>query len=438
MVSLLRSRPDEPPKRSMASSSVRSILMRLLRYLLIAVVLAAAGINLWAWYHYREANRALERYHFPQAYAHYTQALQVWRWSAALHFQAARAARRAGLYTQAEQHLAEYQRLQGASADSTRPLALERLLLQAQSGDIAAVDELLWRHVEKNTPETTLVLEALARGYARVLRVSAAMRCLHMILEREPENVEALTLTGKTIQKGGGEQEDAIKYYRRAVELDPERDDARLSLAQLITRDRPEEAHSHFAYLLARQPTNTEVTVGLAKADWMRGQTEKARQLLEDVLAREPSHSAALTTLGNIALVSGNLAEAETLLRKAIAADPANRDAHNRLYQCLSQQPDKEKEAAEQAAVKERVEADLTRLGTIISKEMAQKPNDAQLHYEIGSFYLRYGKPKVGVRWLQSALKLQPEHQPSHQALYDYYQRIGDREKAEQHRSQLH
>jgi tetratricopeptide (TPR) repeat protein len=69
---------------------------------------------------------------------------------------------------------------------------------------------------------------------------------------------------------------------------------------------------------------------------------------------------------------------------------------------------------------------------------MAQNPNDAKLHYEIGSFYLRYGKPKVGVRWLQSALKLKPDHQPSHQALYDYYQRMGDWEKAEQHRSQLH
>ncbi len=411
---------------------------RLLRFLVIGLVLAAAGINLWAWHHYREASHALERYHFSQSYSHFTQALQVWRWSASLHFQAARAARRAGLYAEAEQQLAEYQRLHGATADAALPLALERLLLQAQSGDIAAVDELLWSHVEKNPPETTLILEALARGYIRVLRVGAAMRCLHMLLQREPDNAEALTLTGIAIQKGGGEPEEAVKYYRRAVEVDPERDDARLSLAQLILRDHPEESHSHFVYLFARQPENIEVMVGLGKAEWMMGETEKARQHLEAVLAREPDNSPALTALGNIALLSGNMAEAEKLLRKAIAADPANRTAHNRLYQCLSRQPDKDKEAAEEAAIKERVEADLLRVGTIISKDMTVNPKNAQLHYEIGSFFLRYGKPNLGVGWLNSALKLDSKHRPSHQALYDYYQRIGDGAKAEQHRSQLH
>jgi hypothetical protein len=57
--------------------------------------------------------------------------------------------------------------------------------------------------------------------------------------------------------------------------------------------------------------------------------------------------------------------------------------------------------------------------------------------YEIGSFYLRYGTPEIGVRWLLRALKLDHGHQPRHQALSDYYQRTGDLEKVEQHRLQL-
>jgi Tfp pilus assembly protein PilF len=103
----------------------------------------------------------------------------------------------------------------------------------------------------------------------------------------------------------------------------------------------------------------------------------------------------------------------------------------------LAQQPGKEPEAAQQIAACERVEADLARLGTIASKEMSRTPNDPQLYYEVGMFYLRYGKPDVGVRWLYRALKLNPAHQSSHQALADYFQRIGEREKAEQHRLQL-
>jgi tetratricopeptide (TPR) repeat protein len=400
-------------------------------------VFAAVGINLWAWYHYREAGRSLDRCHFSEAYTHYTQALEVWRWSAALHFRAAQAARRATLYPEAEYHLAEYQRLQGDSAETTLPLALERLLIQAQSGDITAVDELLWHYIEKDKPETPLILEALARGYSRLFRLSATMNCLHKILEREPDNVEALTMTGKTIVKGGGEQQDAVKYFRRALELDPQRDDARVSLAQLLLRDRPEEARSHFEYVLARQPDNIDAMVGLGQALRMLSETDKARELLEAVLAKEPENSKALMELGYMAMLAGKMEEAETLLRKAIAANPANRDAHYRLYQCLSQQTGKEKEAAEQIAVYERVGSDMARLGTIVSKEMTSTPNDPKLHYEIGSFYLRYGKPDIGVRWLRSALKLDPDHQPSHQALYEYYQRTGDSEKAEQHRLQL-
>jgi tetratricopeptide (TPR) repeat protein len=400
-------------------------------------VLAAAGINLWAWDQYREAVRGLDRYQFSQAYTHYTQALRVWRWSATLHFYAARAARRAGLYMESEYHLAEYQRLRGETAEIAQPLALERLLLQAQSGDITAVEVPLWQYVDKNKPETPLVLEALARGYVRVLRLGNAMNCLHRILARDPENVEALTRVGKTIEKGGGELGDAIKSYRRAVELDSERDDARLSLAQLLLPTNAEEAHKHFEYVLARQPDNTEAILGLAQAQVMLGEPEKARTLLEALLAKEPDNSKAITTLGQVARLDGRMTEAEMLFRKAIAADPANRYAHERLYQCLAQQPDKEKEAAEQIAVKERVESDLVRFATIVSKEMSRTPNDPKLHYEIGSFYLRYGKPAIGIRWLYSALKLDPNHEPSHQALYEYFRRTGDWEKAERHRSQL-
>lgn len=398
---------------------------------------AAAGANLWAWHHYRQAERARAHYHFFQAYSHYTRSLQVWRWSAFLHLDAARTARRAGLHAEAEQHLTECQRLQGGAADASLPLALERLLLQAQSGDLDAVDETLWQYIEKNPSEAPPILEALARGYARLLRLGTALRCLREILEREPENVEALVMAGKILEEGGGETEDAVKHYCRALELDAERDDARMSLAQILLRDRPEEARAHFEHLSGRQPDNVTVLLGLGQAQRILGETDKARSLLEAVLSKEPDNAKALTELGRIALLAGDLAEAETLFRKAIDADSVNRDAHYRLYQCLAQQPGRENDAARQIAVCEHVEADLARLGTIASTEMNRAPNDPKLCYEVGSLYLRYGKADVGIRWLYRALKLDPAHQPSHQALYDYYQRAGEVKKAEQHRLQL-
>jgi predicted Zn-dependent protease len=316
-------------------------------------------------------------------------------------------------------------------------LGLEHLLLQAQSGDISAVEETLWKYSEKDKPEKSLVLEALARGYLRMLRSGAALRCLRMLLEREPDHIEALLMRAE-IEEGNDETREARADYRRVLELDPERDDVRLSLARNLLNNNLEEAHALFDYLLHRQPDNVEVLLGLAQTEQARGEGDKARALLESVLAKKPENSKALTRLGTLLLNAGKVAEAETLLRKAVVADPVNQEAHFHLYKCLAQQPGREEEADAQVALYERVKADVARFGEIATKEMTRTPNDPKLHYELGAFYLHYGKPEVGVRWLYSALKLDPSHQPSHQALYGHFQRTGESERAEWHRAQLH
>jgi tetratricopeptide (TPR) repeat protein len=393
-----------------------------------------ACLNLWAWYHFREAGRLADRQRFAQAYGHYTQSLRVWRWSASTHFLAGRTARRASLYPEAEQHLAECQRLQGGTSVA---LGLEHLLLRAQSGDINSVEDTLWQYVEKDKPESPLVMEALARGYLRMLRTGTALRCLRMLLEREPNHIEALLMRAG-IEEGNYETREAREDYRRVLELDPERDDARLRLAKNLLNSNLEEAHALFEQLLRRQADNVDVLLGLAQAEQALGEGDKARAFLDLVLAKEPENSKALTRVGLLLLNAGKIAEAESLFGKAIVADPINHEAYFHLYKCLAQQPGREAEADAQVSLYEHVKADVARLGEIATKEMTRAPNDPNLHSELGMLYLRYGKPEVGVRWLYRALILDPNHQPSHQALYDYFRRTGNTEKAERHRTQLH
>jgi tetratricopeptide (TPR) repeat protein len=401
----------------------------------LTVILATAGVNLWAWHHFREADRLVEKQQFAKAYPHYAQCLRVWRWSASTHFRAARTARRAGLYQEAEQHLAATEKLQGDASGTPVPIALERLLLLAQSGNIAEVEEVLWGYVKKEKPETPLILEAMARGYARMLRLGTAMRCLRMLLEREPDNVEALVLRG-WIQEGGTEPAEAGTDYRHALDLNPERDDARLGLARILVQVSPQEARAHFEQVVARQPDNPNALAGLGEVYWALGEPEKARPIFDALLANDPGNSRALAGLGALALAAGNTTEGEALLRKAIAADPGNMEAHYQLYLCLGQ-PGREAEAAAQRETYKHVEADRKRLAQLATKEMTRTPNDPNLHYEMGTIYLRYGKPEVGLRWLYSALKLDPTHQPTHQALYDYFKRTGESKKAEDHHREI-
>jgi tetratricopeptide (TPR) repeat protein len=404
---------------------------------LLAVGVAAAAVNLWAWHQYRQADRLVRQQQFARAYEAYTRCLEVWRWSASVHFLAGRTARRAGLYPEAEQHLARAEELWGGASGTSVSLALERLLLQAQTGDISEVEGALWGYVHKDREETPLILEAMARGYLRMFRIGTAVRCLDMLLDREPEHVDALVMRA-WIREGGGQPEEASKDYRRALELNPRREDAHLGMGRILLRDSPKEARAHFEQVLPRQPNNSDALLGLAEADWALGEPDKARPILDDLLAKDPKNSRALAALGALTAGAGKTTEGEALLRKAIAADPGNADALYKLYLCLVQQPGRKAEAAAQRETHKRVVAAMNRLAQIASKEMTRHPNDPNLHYEMGTIYLRYGKPEVGLRWLYSALKLGPTHQGSHQALYEHYKQTGESDKAEQHRRLIH
>jgi tetratricopeptide (TPR) repeat protein len=409
---------------------------RLALALLLVVAVAAGGLQLWAWYQFRAADRCLEKYQFAEAYEHYRKCLNVWRWSATTHFLAGQTARRAQMYDQADQHYNACVALEGPSHSRTLQIALERLLIQAQQGQFADIEEPLWDAIKKDRPETPLILEAMARGYMRMLRVGPAMECLRRILERDPNHVDALANRALAYERTGSVVE-AEKDYRRALALDPERDDARFSLAQILLSANPEEAREQFEQLRARQPDNAEVLIGLAAAYRTLGEGDKARPLLDAILAKEPGNSKGLAELGLLIIASGQTAEGEALLRRAIAADPANQEAQYQLYLFLRQDPARQAEANAQREQYKKVDADRIRLAEIVGKEMSRKPYDPDLHSELGRIYIQYGKPDVGVRWLYSALRLDPNHQPSHQALYEYFKSIGDTTKAEQHRLQL-
>src|SRR5262249_3698419 len=80
---------------------------------------------------------------------------------------AAREARRAGRYAEAERQLESF-RLLGGDREVAQ---LEKTLRLAQQGDIAPVEKYLRGLLEKkDRPETPLILEALTRGYLEELQ----------------------------------------------------------------------------------------------------------------------------------------------------------------------------------------------------------------------------------------------------------------------------
>jgi tetratricopeptide (TPR) repeat protein len=406
----------------------RSRRLILLVALLLVLGLPLGGRHLWAYWHYRSAQKALGVRDFAGAHEHFVQCLKVWSSSTDVHLKAARAARKAGDFEETERLLRHCIDL-GGDADA---IYLEQLLVQVQRGRLADAEPQLVSRVADNHPNSVAILEVLTLAYIQTYQLGSAQTCVKRWLELEPDRPEAWLLQAYLFDRSQNSTE-ALASYRRAVELDPDNDEARLQLAG-------QQAHSgdllaalaQFEALRQKQGDTPAVLKGLAFCRRTMNQPEEARQLLEAVLKENPRDWRALAERGRLAMDQESAEEAEKWLRQAAAIAPHESDIKYSLCQCL-RRLGKTQEAAEILARVERVDKDLAHMADL-SREIAQKPHDPALRCEAGLLLLRNGLESEGLRWLESALIEDPLHGLTHQALADYYTRTGKSEEAEQHR----
>jgi tetratricopeptide (TPR) repeat protein len=370
--------------------------------------------------HRREAEQALEKGDLGRARAHLELCLEAWPNSGEIHYLTARTARRQGAYDDANRHLGVCRRL-GWPDEAIR---LERALLEAEQQEPTLVESYLLSCVHKDHPDAVLILEALTRGYLKSFQMLRALECLDLWLHRQPNAVQALLWRGE-VRERLDRYEPALDDLRQAVRLEPEAEESRLRLARLLSRARLfKEALPHYEQLHERRPGDAEVLLGLASCQRRLSRQEDARQLLDMLLAAQPRHAQALSERGQLALEAGQLNEAEEWLRRAVAAAPYEREAVYALGQCLFRQEGKEAEAQQWLARLERIDADLKRM-TVVMKDITRSPRDPELRTEAGVLLLRNGQEKEGLRWLESALRLDSRHPSTLQALSDYFERQG-------------
>jgi Tfp pilus assembly protein PilF len=380
--------------------------------LLVVGALIVAGVlgipYLRAVYHFRRARTADERHQLAEAQRHLEICLQLWPQSAPVHFLAARVARRSGARDEAARHLRECERLEGTRSEA---VSLESLLLEAEASELSPdLERSLVERSERDPQTAPLIREALACGYLEARRLPSALRCLDQVVEAQADNARAFYLRGQVRDRMS--RLDALDDYRRALQLDPENDRARLALAEaLLTFGQVDAAASEFAVLRERDPSNPVVRLGLADC---------------------PHNAGALRERGRVALEAGEGGDAEHWLRLALTEDPSDRDANHLLGQALRQQG-KEDEAREQEATSAQVQTDLMRMGEILNQELGRRPHDPALRCELGRLCLRYRQDRQALHWLLSAVQQDARYAPAHAALAQYYERTGDQEAARQH-----
>jgi uncharacterized protein HemY len=103
------------------------------------------------------------------------------------------------------------------------------------------------------------------------------------------------------------------------------------------------------------------------------------------------------------------------------------------LFQCLQQvgSPAEAKSAEERWR---QCEADLKTVAELATA-ISRMPRDPDLRCKMGELFLRNGRVADGLNWLNSALREQPDHGPTHMALASHFEKTGQPDRAATHRA---
>jgi len=416
-----------------AFAVVRAHWARAILFASVVLLLGCGGVvgyrHLWARHHFQIARLALERSDYDVAQQHLETCIQLRNDEPEDYLLAATTARRRDDYDRADAYLTTYEQLTQRGGTP----CFERELLIAQQGAPESVRVYLETVMKDRPDQATLILQALGKGYLNSFVKADALTCFNALLKAQPDHAIGLFWRGKTYESLD-RHDKALQDYRRAVELSPSLDAARLHLARALHRaGQSWEAIPHFECLLQRQPDSPESLLGMAQCRIDLHEVPEAHKCLSTLLASHPDHASALLELGRLDYHSGQTAEAEPVLRKAAALAPNDEDTQRTLLLCLKKQG-KDSEVRTCLAQLEGIDAKLRQLDTLVRKTKDSRRDAPQL-WEVGECLRRLGREEDAVSYYYAALGEDANYAPAHVALADYFHRTGQMYRAAWHRS---
>ncbi|HZU36804.1 MAG TPA: tetratricopeptide repeat protein [Gemmataceae bacterium] len=377
--------------------------------------------------HWKAAQQAIQERDFTSARAHLTAYLASRPLSAEGHFLLAQTCRRDQDYAGWREHLARAEALQWP-ADAIK---LERQLQQAQRGDVWAVEPALRAELQSDSDDEVLILEALVQGYLENERSVDAAKWTVWWSERHPDDWLAWLYHGRSRQQE--RSPEAINDYTRVLQVKPGYLPALLLRAAAeASTGRFEPALEDYRACLEKSPDDAYILFGIGHCEQSLGHPDAARVALDKALTLDPNNAAALLVRAKLELDNDPARALQWLLRAEKLA-PNETDVVQNLtlaYRLLNQQ---DKAAAYDRRYQE-IRTQAERLASLVTR-IHQQPRRAELRYEAGQVCLQRGNDDEALHWFETALRIDPNHRPTHAALADYFAHHGDAQRAAYHRA---
>ncbi|HVK87628.1 MAG TPA: tetratricopeptide repeat protein [Kofleriaceae bacterium] len=188
----------------------------------------------------------------------------------------------------------------------------------------------------KAAPDQPMIAVELARAQAKATRTSDARATLALARKQWPAHAEVWLVSGDLL--ADLDKPAAIRAYRRAIELEPEAEDAYLGLAKL---EAPAQAEATLERLVAKVPDSVEGHYLLAQRLAAREHLPRAVGELRAVLERDPDHLDARLDLARALRRTGNMAKAIEQTRSAFDRSGQALDIAEELYWLLCEADDR-------------------------------------------------------------------------------------------------
>jgi tetratricopeptide (TPR) repeat protein len=182
---------------------------------------------------------------------------------------------------------------------------------------------------------------------------------------------------------------EALPEWRKAVDLDPEDEPARVNLGIAMDREGLlNEAVEQFQKAIELAPEHAEAYDNLARDLLLRGSLDDAIQAYSTGLRIEPNNAGAQANLGTALYQKGRLEEAIEHCQRALAIDKAVPDAHNTLGLAYSRLG--------------RLEEAIAHLRTAV----ADNPSSLQYQFNLGRVLAQSGKFEDAIPHMERAVAL--------------------------------
>jgi tetratricopeptide (TPR) repeat protein len=249
----------------------------------------------------------------------------------------------------------------------------------------------LFDHAARVTRDNHMAVTMLGSLLAKDGKIDEAIKYYRTALQIKPGYPEAHFFLGNALDQQG-KLDEAIADYRKALWFKPIQEQTHILLGVALAKQKKyDEATTHYLAALKLNPDSAVAHNNLARILHTQGRLDEAIEHYSAALKSDPNLAQAHNNLGILLVQKSRLADGTLQLREASRLNPGNPETQYNLALALNQQEQWSEAAA------------------LFAKTVGATSTDPNAHYQFAVALVHLQKPREAMSHYASALLIEPD-----------------------------